>query len=849
MTNIELGLSYLNKANAAYAAGNPADAQSDAIFAEQLLQGDADVLFDYFNSITLLQSIASLTGNLEQYQAWEKKVETVTKQLFGDLSGLYYAFHQYDCSEFYASLERFADAGLMIREANTVLTNTYGDRDILLLFYHYFSSRLRYKLEDYYACIDLSLTVNELYINLDSSIDYSDPFLNMLCHNTSQLERMGIQNLILLASAYGKINNCESGIDILQQLQPLEGTDYYMKAAIDLNLAELYARRHNFEKALDLMSSYRNASYNNYPDLAACMDTINFLIHFSRNDIVAAPSGYSWSDALSSSIRGDYLRLHRFNLAVSLASQGKYKESLMCCTGMGNKGLSLQLALHYELKQYKQLLPLFQAAQSYYLNEISNIFSYYNESLVYNHLEALEYHTSLCIGTLFSKEHQESGYAVLSEQLYNFCLNTKGITLEGSYILRQFSSLSALKKRTLYKTADLQERLTKNTVLLEFTLIRTLQMAYYGVFIIDQSNVAHLQLYPQDQLDDLILHYRDYITNRTGSFPPGQEDNGLTLRLRRALFLPLKKYLDGRNHIIIAPAGELYHLPFELLFTNSQGETTGSARITYVNIGRELALPVLFNSNSLADNALIIGNPQVSKLPDLPCSALEAREIARLMHTIAYQGSDASRDLLYCQDHRFSLLHIAAHGFYGRHSEVPSPPDNSEKPANDLMKECGLYLAGEDPLTADDISELSLSGVRLCVLSACDSGMGGIVGNEGSFGLRRGFFLAGCRLLLINLWSIYDLAGMQFMKLFYEGLVSKKLSAAAALEEAKQAMRGMTVREWLTTLHSLLSEEASPYLMDALHTYSHQNGASKPFAHPYYWAGYVLVGCDPLITE
>ena len=58
------------------------------------------------------------------------------------------------------------------------------------------------------------------------------------------------------------------------------------------------------------------------------------------------------------------------------------------------------------------------------------------------------------------------------------------------------------------------------------------------------------------------------------------------------------------------------------------------------------------------------------------------------------------------------------------------------------------------------------------VLSACETGVGKIMGGEGVMGLTRAFFYAGARSMVVSLWPIADESTAIFMEEFYRHLLA-----------------------------------------------------------------------------
>ena len=91
-------------------------------------------------------------------------------------------------------------------------------------------------------------------------------------------------------------------------------------------------------------------------------------------------------------------------------------------------------------------------------------------------------------------------------------------------------------------------------------------------------------------------------------------------------------------------------------------------------------------------------------------------------------------------------------------------------------------------LTALEVSGLNLRKTKLVVLSACETGLGKIEGSEGTFGLKRGFKLAGVEQMIVSLWSVPDKETMELMTLFYEDL-TQSLNPVISFEKAQKQMR------------------------------------------------------------
>lgn len=160
------------------------------------------------------------------------------------------------------------------------------------------------------------------------------------------------------------------------------------------------------------------------------------------------------------------------------------------------------------------------------------------------------------------------------------------------------------------------------------------------------------------------------------------------------------------------------------------------------------------------------------------------------------------------------ILHLATHGFFFPDAARRSFSEGSPQAFNDQpvfkisdhpMIRSGLILAGgnyawltgkpirpdmEDGIiTAYEISQMNLSNTELVVLSACETGLGDIKGNEGVYGLQRAFKIAGAKYLIMSLWHVPDRQTMEFMNAFYKHWLEEEMSIPAAFKVTQLEMR------------------------------------------------------------
>lgn len=320
----------------------------------------------------------------------------------------------------------------------------------------------------------------------------------------------------------------------------------------------------------------------------------------------------------------------------------------------------------------------------------------------------------------------------------------------------------------------------------------------------------------------------------------GSPTRWLGNELYEMVWQPLEKHLRGVKRVYFSPVGRLNNLSFQAIGYNGK-LVSDNVTLHQVSSTAEVAhmadrqVPELPRSSRVyggidydtEDTVMIAeargyehnearsscrGSLSREPLSYLAASADEALYISDQLKSkgvavelfTAGQANEESIKNMPADAH--DLLHVATHGFYFRRGEpwriLGTDSTTTDIPA---MDRTGLVFSGgnhawrgdsvpdgiEDGiLTAREISNLDLRGTRLVVLSACETGMGDILGDEGVFGLQRAFKLAGAQSVIMSLWKIDDEATNLFMRTFYDEYLG-----GTTIEEAfEAAIRSLRTR-------------------------------------------------------
>jgi CHAT domain-containing protein len=285
-------------------------------------------------------------------------------------------------------------------------------------------------------------------------------------------------------------------------------------------------------------------------------------------------------------------------------------------------------------------------------------------------------------------------------------------------------------------------------------------------------------------------------------------------RLYDVLLGPIPE-AQNKEQLVIVRDGQLHLVPFDALVDLNSHYLVESWTVAYSPSAtsffllRSAAQPkdssqtvlavggVPYDRSNLTQSAVTRGytGSAFSNLPSSREEALAAAAAFPSRSRTLLLGDNATESAFKkASNHR--VIHLAVHAIA-----------NETRPERSALVLLSDSTHDEDGfLQASEIVQLPVNA-DLVVLSACDTAVGPLEGQEGVSTLSQAFLLAGARTVVSTLWSVEDETTLYLMKAFYSELNRKK-RVPDALAAAKRTM---------------------------LKTY----GAK---AVPYYWAGFTVEG-------
>jgi CHAT domain-containing protein/Tfp pilus assembly protein PilF len=300
---------------------------------------------------------------------------------------------------------------------------------------------------------------------------------------------------------------------------------------------------------------------------------------------------------------------------------------------------------------------------------------------------------------------------------------------------------------------------------------------------------------------------------------------GPAQQLYRLLLRPAYAQIQGKSNLIIAPDDKLWELPFQALINEGGRYVVETGAVSYapsLTVLREMRVQRNKRRDDVASlDLLALGNPAIGEetigraigalrnghLGPLPVAEQEVKALEHLYgaaRSKIYVGPGAQEGRVKTEGRQARVLHFATHGILNDSSPMYSHLVLARGDKN----EDGLLEAWE-------LMQMDLHA-DLAVLSACETARGRFSAGEGVIGLSWAMFVAGVPATLVSQWKVVSAGTRDLMLNFHRQLKELKASSTAA---RATAMRSEALRQ------------AARKMM--------KNPRTR---HPFYWAGFVLVG-------
>lgn len=304
----------------------------------------------------------------------------------------------------------------------------------------------------------------------------------------------------------------------------------------------------------------------------------------------------------------------------------------------------------------------------------------------------------------------------------------------------------------------------------------------------------------------------------------------ITARLWQEPMGRIVQYLETLNtkKAVLIPAGYLIYLPLHAAWVEDPTICTGrcyaldTISFSYAPNARSLRTTKIIAQQTPVTNLLAVDNPT----QDLSYSSLEVAAAAlRFPEHYILKEQLATRESVRTALESYSVIHFSCHG-----TVDVGQPINS-----------GLHLS-DNLLTLHDLLSLKMSGIRLVVLSACETGMPGAHLPDEVISLPTGLLQAGVAGVVSSLWPVPELSTMILLSRFYSLWRGHNIEPSSALMKAQQWIRDATPSDIMNHCKAFIPELSTQVGEFSEAGQSLYRMLRLDYSHPYHWAAFTYTG-------
>ena len=539
---------------------------------------------------------------------------------------------------------------------------------------------------------------------------------------------------------------------------------------IMLELGHLALERKQWQEAVPLFEkAYALSSEINVKEVSwrALRGQGFALIQLKKND--AAVKVYKEAVKIVDSMRAA-IKVEEFQNGFLADKQDVYKELILLLLDMDNVEDSFQYAERAKSRSFIDLLGNQKISLK---NDVSQKLY---DALTRQKSHIRETEEAFAAARSAEKEEEAKGLReklVAARSLYqNMLIDAK----EQSPEISNFITVDAITLKTLYSLLE------DNVALVEYLVTKKELITW----VVAEGNINAVRVpITEKDLNSLVADYRE----RIQKIAPVEDQ---AKRLHKLLVEPLQLFIKGKRMLGIVPHGHLHYISFSSL-KNEESYLFERHPLFYSPSASVMQFTFKEKTTRSRDiKVLALGNPDLGDLNyDLPLAEMEANAIKWDFPKIdVLTRENATESWLKKNIGDYQIIHVASHGEFD--------------PINPLFSSLKLTRDKSDDgnFEVNEVFGLDIKA-DIVTLSACQTGLGDLVGGDELVGLNRAFIYAGTRAILSSLWRVSDISTAVLIKHFYRNY--GKEDKAESLRKAQLLVK-------------------------------------RFYPHPSYWAGFNLTG-------